>query len=94
MTKLGAGWKILKITDLSTISIGGPSGKMGSINMHKGTGVTEVQSVTHGPVILRAANNALIYPDQLRFNEKESLLCLTQMREFGIIVDKCPHKFG
>ena len=62
--------------------------------MHRGTGITKVKSVNHGWVILRAANNALIYPEEIRSKEKETLFCLSQLRDNNIQVDDCPQKYG
>ena len=90
----GSDWRIPQKEEIPCISIGGPSTKMGSIHMHRGTGITKVKSINLGWVILRAANNALIYPEELRDKEKETLFCLSQLMDFNIQEDDCPQKYG
>ena len=87
MTTPGAGWKIIQSEDLPSINIGGPSSNMGQICMHKGTGVTKVKTADGSYILLRASNNALIYPTSIRDHEKETLLCLSQISSFGFTVD-------
>lgn len=94
ITTLGSGWRILHKEEMPSIRIGDPSSKMGQIHMHQDTGLTKVQSVNRGWVILRAANNALIYPEEIRGQEKETLFCLSQLRDHNIQVDDCPQKYG
>ena len=48
---------------------------------------------TDGPVILRA-HQAITYDQTRRKNEVESLLCVAQAQEHGIIVDSNAQKFG
>ena len=71
ITTLRSGWRITQKEEMPSISIGGPSSKMGCIHMHRGTRVTKVKSVNLGWVIFRATNNALIYPEELRDKETE-----------------------
>ena len=62
--------------------------------MFRGSGITRVNSTTHGPVLIRAANNALIYPEQLRHAEQEALFSHSQLRGNGVQVEDCPQKYG
>lgn len=62
--------------------------------MYKGSGITKVKSINLGDIILRAENNALIYPEEIRDKEKETLFCSAQLRENNIQVDDCPQKYG
>ena len=48
--------------------------------MYRGSGITKVNSANHGLVLLRAENNALIYPEQLRNKEQETLFPHSQLR--------------
>ena len=75
-----------------TVKMGATSSQLGQLAMHLGTGVTVVESVK-GPVILRA-NQALVYANDIRKTQNESLLCLSQMREYNVFVDECPQKDG
>ena len=94
MVTLGSGWLITKRGDMPSINIAGPCQQMGKVNMYRGSGITRVNSTTHGPVLLRAANNALIYPEQIRHVEQETLFSHSQLREHGVIVEDCPQKYG
>ena len=62
--------------------------------MYRGSGITKVNSANHGPVLLRAANNALIYTEQLRHKEQETLFSHSQLRGNGVQVEDCPQKYG
>ena len=62
--------------------------------MYRGSGITKVTSTNHGPVLLRAENNALIYPEQLRHKEKETLFSHSQLRENGVQVEDFPQQYG
>ena len=73
MVTLGAGWIITKRGNMPSINIAGPCQQMGQINMYRGSGITKVNSANHGPILLRAEYNALIYPEQLRHKEQEAL---------------------
>ena len=67
---------------------------MGKIHLYRGSGITRVNSTNHGPVLIRAENNALIYPEQLRHEEKETIFPHSQLRENGVRVEDCPQKYG
>ena len=62
--------------------------------MHQGTGLTKVKSVNRGWIILQAANNTLIYQEEIRSKERETSFCLSQLRNLNIQVDDCPQKDG
>ena len=94
MTTLGSGWRITKREDMPSVNIGGPSKEMGRIHMYRGSGITKVKSVNKGYVILRAENNSLIYPEELRHKEKEMLFCLSQLGDHNIKVDDYPLTYG
>ena len=36
----------------------------------------------------------MIYPEEIRGNERETLFCSAQLRENNVQVDDCPHKYG
>ena len=94
MVTLGAGWLITKRGNMPSINIAGPCQEMGQINMYRGSGITRVTSTNHGHVLLRAENNALIYPEQLRHQEQETLFSHSQLRENGVQVEDCPQRYG
>ena len=60
--------------------------------MYLATTITVVES-TDGPVILRA-HQAITYKQSKRSNEIESLLCVSQAQDHGIIVDSNAQRFG
>ena len=63
MVTLGSGWLITKRGSMPSINIAGPSQQMGQINMYRGSGITRVDSVNQGTILLRTENNALICPE-------------------------------
>ena len=58
---------------MPSINIAVPFQQMGQIHMYRVSGITRVDSVNHIPIILRTENNALIYPEQFRHKEQETL---------------------
>ena len=86
MVTLGAGWLITKRGDMPSINIAGPCQQMGEIHMYRGSGITRLNSTNRGPVLIHAENNALIYPEQLRHKEKETLFSHSQLSENGVHV--------
>ena len=94
MTTLGSGWRITDRSDLPLIEVGGASAYMGRIHMYKGSGITKVMDKDGRSVLLRAANNALIYPEELRTHEAETLFCVSQLRANQVLVHDQPHSSG
>ena len=74
------------------VNMGSTSNKMGTVPMHKCNGAMKVQAID-GPVILRQSH-IITYNERERDDEKESLLCVNQCREFGTMIDECAKHYG
>ena len=89
---IGAGHRIINTSEFPNVRKGGTSNLLGSIGMYLATTMTVVES-TDGPVILKV-HQAITYDQARRKSEVESLLCVAQAQEHGIIVDSNAQKFG
>ena len=62
------------------------------IGMHTSSTLTKVNTL-NGPIIL-ADNNGVTYPEGIRVDQHESLLCLNQCRAFGWAIDESAQIYG